>query len=260
MSFGTLKGDAGVGTHGGSEDHAAILAGTPGQLSAFAFVPMRPAGRVVMPDELALRARAQRRPIRRRPATRKRPTTTSRAARRCCSSSGTARTRRRHRSAPSLDAGRRSRHCGIWCSGRRSRNGRPTCSGSGSSTSSARMPASPRRSTRFARPTCRALGALADSSQADAEHLLGNQVPETIALARLAREAGRVRGVQLRRGVRRQRVGAGGSRCRGLRGTMAGRRVCRAPEPACYGTVVRVWRFVVEAGDPATDRARLWLS
>jgi galactokinase len=34
------------------------------------------------------------------------------------------------------------------------------------------------------------LGALAESSQADAELLLGNQVAETIALARLAREGG----------------------------------------------------------------------
>jgi galactokinase len=50
LSFGALKGDAGVGTHGGSEDHAAILAGTPGVLSAFAFVPMRPFGRVTMPE------------------------------------------------------------------------------------------------------------------------------------------------------------------------------------------------------------------
>lgn len=49
MTFGTLKGDEGVGTHGGSEDHAAILAGTPGQLSAFAFVPMRPIASVAMP-------------------------------------------------------------------------------------------------------------------------------------------------------------------------------------------------------------------
>jgi galactokinase len=49
LSFGALQGDAGVGTHGGSEDHAAIVGGTPGQLSAFAFVPMRPIGRVSMP-------------------------------------------------------------------------------------------------------------------------------------------------------------------------------------------------------------------
>ena len=40
LSFGTLHGDAGVGTHGGSEDHAAIVIAQPGHLSAFAFVPM----------------------------------------------------------------------------------------------------------------------------------------------------------------------------------------------------------------------------
>lgn len=50
MTFGTLEGDAGVGTHGGSEDHAAILAGAPGGLSAFAFVPMRQIGAVALPD------------------------------------------------------------------------------------------------------------------------------------------------------------------------------------------------------------------
>jgi len=50
LTFGTLQGDAGVGTHGGSEDHAAILGATPGQLSAFAFVPMRPLERVPLPD------------------------------------------------------------------------------------------------------------------------------------------------------------------------------------------------------------------
>lgn len=40
MPFGTLAGDSGVGTHGGSEDHAAIVTGIPGTLSAFRFVPM----------------------------------------------------------------------------------------------------------------------------------------------------------------------------------------------------------------------------
>jgi galactokinase len=50
-SFGTLEGDAGVGTHGGSEDHAAIVAGRASHLSAFAFVPMRPLGTVGVPDD-----------------------------------------------------------------------------------------------------------------------------------------------------------------------------------------------------------------
>jgi galactokinase len=51
LSFGTLAGDAGVGTHGGSEDHAAIVAGCRSHLSAFAFVPMRALGTVRVPDE-----------------------------------------------------------------------------------------------------------------------------------------------------------------------------------------------------------------
>ena len=49
-TFGTLTGDAGVGTHGGSEDHAAILAGRAGRLTAFKFVPMREIGGIPVPD------------------------------------------------------------------------------------------------------------------------------------------------------------------------------------------------------------------
>ena len=50
LSFGTLTGDGGVGTHGGSEDHAAILTATARHLSAFSFVPMRPLDIVRVPD------------------------------------------------------------------------------------------------------------------------------------------------------------------------------------------------------------------
>ncbi len=50
LSFGSLEGDAGVGTHGGSEDHAAILTGTAGHLSAFTFVPMLACDVVPMPS------------------------------------------------------------------------------------------------------------------------------------------------------------------------------------------------------------------
>ena len=50
-TFGTLAGDAGVGTQGGSEDHAAIVTGKPCHLSAFAFVPMRQIDSVLVPDD-----------------------------------------------------------------------------------------------------------------------------------------------------------------------------------------------------------------
>ncbi len=51
LTFGTLEGDAGVGTHGGSEDHAAMLLGRPGHVSGYSFVPMRHLADARMPDD-----------------------------------------------------------------------------------------------------------------------------------------------------------------------------------------------------------------
>ena len=51
QTFGTLAGDAGVGTFGGSEDHAAILLAKAGRLSAFSFVPMRHVADVALPED-----------------------------------------------------------------------------------------------------------------------------------------------------------------------------------------------------------------
>jgi galactokinase len=51
LSFGSLDGDGGVGTHGGSEDHAAILTATAAHVSAFTFVPMRALDVVRVPSE-----------------------------------------------------------------------------------------------------------------------------------------------------------------------------------------------------------------
>ena len=51
LPFGSLEGDGGVGTHGGSEDHAAIVEGRPGFVSAFAFVPPRAIDVAAMPAE-----------------------------------------------------------------------------------------------------------------------------------------------------------------------------------------------------------------
>ncbi len=51
LSFGALAGDAGVGTHGGSEDHAAIVCGKAGRMSAFGFVPMRHVTDVELPED-----------------------------------------------------------------------------------------------------------------------------------------------------------------------------------------------------------------
>src|SRR5262249_46675554 len=50
-SFGALGGDVGVGTHGGSEDHSAILNGMPRHVLGFAFVPSRALGAARVPDD-----------------------------------------------------------------------------------------------------------------------------------------------------------------------------------------------------------------
>jgi galactokinase len=49
LTFGSLSGTSGVGTHGGSEDHTAILAGRADQVSAYAYVPVRHLGDEPMP-------------------------------------------------------------------------------------------------------------------------------------------------------------------------------------------------------------------
>ncbi len=49
LGYGALAGDHGVGTFGGSEDHAAILASQPDRLSQFAYCPARLERRVPLP-------------------------------------------------------------------------------------------------------------------------------------------------------------------------------------------------------------------
>lgn len=51
LSFAGLGGDAGVGTHGGSEDHVALICGCAGQVSAWRFVPIRHLADVAIPAD-----------------------------------------------------------------------------------------------------------------------------------------------------------------------------------------------------------------
>ena len=50
LAYGPFDVTSGVGTHGGSEDHTAILASRPNRVSAFSYVPVRPAGECELPD------------------------------------------------------------------------------------------------------------------------------------------------------------------------------------------------------------------
>jgi galactokinase len=51
LSFAALTGDAGVGTHGGSEDHIAMTCGRAGQVSAWRFAPIQHVADVTIPPD-----------------------------------------------------------------------------------------------------------------------------------------------------------------------------------------------------------------
>ncbi|MGJ6980043.1 galactokinase family protein [Aestuariimicrobium soli] len=53
MSFGSLVGHRGVGTFGGSEDHTGMLCGVEGHLAQFSFCPIREEGQIAFPDDLS---------------------------------------------------------------------------------------------------------------------------------------------------------------------------------------------------------------
>lgn len=50
QSYGDLEGDRGVGTFGGSEDHTAILTAQPGHISQYAYCPVRFEKTLAVPD------------------------------------------------------------------------------------------------------------------------------------------------------------------------------------------------------------------
>ena len=52
QAFGNLKGDHGVGTFGGSEDHAAILLSEAGTLGCYRYAPVTRLGRIRLPEDL----------------------------------------------------------------------------------------------------------------------------------------------------------------------------------------------------------------
>jgi galactokinase len=190
-SFGRLAGTTGVGTHGGSEDHTAILAGRPGMLSEYRYAPVRHVSDVRLPVEWSC------------------VVATSGVH---ADKIGSARDRF-NRAAAAVRA-----LVDVW---HRTTGDRPASLAAALMSApdaaarlAAAVPRTPvpgfsaddlsRRLSHFLREDPRvpdasravaagdapALDALARDSQADAETLLGNQVPETIALVREARAAG----------------------------------------------------------------------
>jgi galactokinase len=191
-AFGALTGDAGVGTHGGSEDHAAMLAGTAGACSEFAFVPLRLVETVSIPPAWTFVVASS--------GIGSHKTGSERGAYNRLSA-GTAVLldlwNRRETPCDSLGAALASSESALErLRAIAERSAVPDWSG----------PALRDRLDHFAREDGRVaesvlalrradadtFGRLAAESQADAELLLANQVPETSALVRVARDAGAV--------------------------------------------------------------------
>jgi hypothetical protein len=192
QNFKTLPGDRGVGTFGGSEDHAAILGCRKGELAQYVFCPVRHERSIALPADWTF------------------VVASSGVA---AAKTGSAREKYNHLSlatAAILD---------LW----RRESVRADTTLLAAATSSPDAPAEIRRvlsdaahphfesafllgrfdqffeeTTRIIPTVVQALasgdlvvvGALVDRSQELAERLLGNQIPETIALARKARRLG----------------------------------------------------------------------
>ena len=130
---------------------------------------------------------------------------------------------------------------------------RPRTSSAVSNTSCAKPRARRRPRSPFAHGDRGTLGRLSADSQREADELLGNQIPETILMAKLARELGAFALEQLWRRLRRQRVGARSRR--GRRGF--GERVERAPtRGACPSPAPVPW--FVGATRARRDRNFVW--
>ena len=191
LNYPGLPGSAGVGTHGGSEDHTAILACKTDHVSLYRFVPVRPLGDTRFPADWTF----------------------------VIASSGVEADKadsvkeRYNRAADGV----RALHA-IWdthsaAPARSLADALDTSAGAAEFLSS-RIEATPdgkfsvadlrRRLQHFMRETARAphaarafrdgdhqaVGELSAESQREADELLGNQIPETVLMAQLARDNG----------------------------------------------------------------------
>lgn len=187
---GLLAGDVGVGTHGGSEDHAAMLHARAGCVSAFAFGPARLLKAVSLPAEWAFVVAPSGVVAEKTGAAQERYNRLSAGvrmlleiwnAREPAAQSLAAALQSSPDAGDRLRAHARSARVDGWTRDALERR----------LDHFVREDARVARAIQaFANAEAQAVGELAGASQAEAESLLGNQVPETIALARSARSCG----------------------------------------------------------------------
>jgi galactokinase len=191
LSYKDLAGTSGVGTQGGSQDHTAILACKANHVSHFSFMPVRRVSDTLMPAEWTFVILSSGVHADKAGSVRDRYNRASLAVRALVSiwQSETGSTN------PSLSAALASRpdaedRLRAALSHAVVPDFTPADLDRRLTHLSRELTRVPLAAQAFARADHDTLGALTRASQADAEDLLGNQIPETCALARLAYEHG----------------------------------------------------------------------
>ena len=194
QSFGALAGDRGVGTFGGSEDHTAILCAQPNHVSQYTYCPVALERVIHVPSDCTFAIGTSGVVAEKAQAAREKYNRASRLA------GALADLWRRH-------TARDDRHLAAALASSPDASARLRAIVAGASPGEFAAPALLARLDHFVTENIEVIpaagdalehgdlttfGSLVDRSQSAAEHLLGNQVPETIHLAAAARAHGAV--------------------------------------------------------------------
>ena len=194
QTFGTLQGDRGVGTFGGSEDHTAILCSRPNEVSQYSYCPLRFQRTLPMPGGYTFAVGASGVVAEKTGAAMEKYNQASRLAARCAELWRT-------------ETGRDEPHLAAIVDSSTGAAEQMRQIIRDSAVSAPDMPPDalldrfehfhaeneellPAVGRALAQGDLDAFGRFTDRSQHQAEHLLGNQIPETAYLAKTARENG----------------------------------------------------------------------
>ncbi len=192
QTFGTLEGDRGVGTFGGSEDHTALLCSRSGELGRFAYCPVRLVERIPLPTGYTLAIATSGVMAEKTGAAREQYNTASRLAGRLVELWRQATGRDDpHLAAVLADSPNAAARLRTIVEGTREPD---------STALLQRLEhfivenqqIIPAADAALADSNLTEFGRLVDRSQQAAERFLGNQIPETVALAAMARTHGAV--------------------------------------------------------------------
>lgn len=184
--YGRLAGDAGVGTQGGSQDHTAILCSRPGALVQYSYLPVRCDRMVPLPNDHVLAVVSSGVVAAKAGGALERYNRASALAAQALNVWREA----THSHAATLSAALEEAPGGVADFREMLGSRREVLDRVEQFNNESRLVQE--AGDALATSDLDRLGALVDESQAGAARLLSNQIPETIALARMARETGAV--------------------------------------------------------------------